>query len=474
MCCAFSMRNSLLSFFILLFLLSATTTDSHAQSLEASISVISTSPARVKVEGERRAASRIWSFRNAYASLMGLGERIENLTLTDANGINVPARKIASGEYEAAGAATRWSYEVKLDVPLMTTDAAYASWIAGERGFLMLGDLLPSVADEKQATGKSARVKINAPANWKTFSNEKKRSDGQFEIADAEDAVFFIGSDLREWRERVGPMDFTFVTGGNWAFTDEVVLWMSVSILKDFRTRIGNTTRQRAMLMLAPFPRSISAERWSAETRGGTVILLSGQSPSKIAGATQLSTPLTHELFHLWVPNGLALDGNYDWFYEGFTVYQAMYTAVRLQYLTVQEYLNALGRAYDAYLSSSERQSLSLLSASQRRWTGANGLVYQKGMLVAFLYDLTLKQASSGKRSLDDVYRDLFRRAEKSGRRKDGNEVVLSALKGQSNMQEFARRYIEGTDELDLPSLIKPFGLRVERAGARTQISVMR
>jgi predicted metalloprotease with PDZ domain len=223
------------------------------------------------------------------------------------------------------------------------------------------------------------------------------------------------------------------------------------------------------MLMLSPFPRAVGAERWSAETRGGTVMLLSGQSPSKVAALAQLSSPLTHELFHLWVPNGLSLEGNYDWFYEGFTLYQALCAGVRLHFLTFQDYLNALARAYDAYHAASGRQQLSLLEASRRRWTGSTALVYQKGMLVAFLFDLSLRQASRGKRNLDDIYRALFQQTDAAGR--DGNETVLALLKSQDEMLDFTRRYVESASEIDLPAALAPFGLRVERVGARTTIS---
>lgn len=442
----------------------------RAQTTEARITVISTSPARVKVEGRRASATRVWSFRNVYAGLMGLGERIENLSLSDAGGASVPVRKLAAGEYESASAAISWSYEVKLDPPVPVADSAYASWIAGERGFLMLGDLLPRKVDEREAVGQTARISLSLPANWKAVSGERRLKDFEFEVAETEDAIFFVGTDLRERRERIGPMEFSLAMAGTWAFPDDEVLSMAHSILKDYTERVGPTTRTRAMLMLAPFPANVSAERWSAETRGGCVLLLSGQSPSKLAGLAQLSTPLTHELFHLWVPNGLALAGNYDWFYEGFTMYQALAAAVRLDQNTFQDYLNALARAYDIYLGASERQKLSLLEASRRRWSGATGIVYRKGMLVAFLYDLSLRQLSKGKRTLDDVYRALFRQA--NGVRRDGNEVLLELLKSEKEMQDFVRRYIEGADEIELAQMLAPFGLTLMRTGARSQISV--
>lgn len=442
----------------------------RAQSMEVQISVISVSPPRVRIEGKRGVATRIWSFRNSYAGLLGLGDRIVDLTLEDASGINVPVRKLASGEYEASREAIRWRCEVNLAPPSLAADTVYVSWIMGEHGFLMLGDLLPRAVEEKSSSSTLTHVRLDLPATWNAFSSESRRSDGQFELTDTDDAVFFIGSKLRERRERVGQMEFGLVTEGTWAFSDQDVTTLAAGILKEYLTRTGARAVPRATLLLSHFPRPVGAERWSAETRGSTVTLLSGQSPSKIAGLAQLSTPLTHELFHIWVPNGLDLAGNYDWFYEGFTQYEALCVAVRLGFLTFQDYLNAVGRAYDAYSTSNEGHKLSLIEASLRRWTGPTTLVYQKGMLVAFLYDLSLRHVTQGKHSLDDVYRALFREPNTSGTKQEGNAVVLAILSTNDKLKDFVRSYIESAVEIDLKTMLAPFGLTVERAGLRTQI----
>jgi predicted metalloprotease with PDZ domain len=453
----------------LLMLLACCCVSARAQSIKASISLLQTSPPRVRVEGERAGATVLWSFRNVYASVVGIGERIENLTLADARGSNVPVRKLAAGEWKAESPADRFSYEVKLDAPVIATDAAYVSWLNADQGFLMLGDLLPLSGDGKAT---NASMLLVLPPGWNAGTTETRGASGRYEIKDTERAVFFVGRALRERRSTVGPMEFSFVTTGEWAFTDEDAARMASSILKEHGETFGGSVQGRVLLALAPFPRPLGPERWSAETRGRTVTLLSGRSPSKVAALARLSVPLTHELFHLWVPNALALDGEYDWFYEGFTMYQAMRAAVQLNLLIFEDFLDAVGRSFDAYASARERDKLSLVAQSERRWTGSPALIYQKGMLVAFLYDLTLRQSSGGKRSLDDVYRTLFRRYRTEAARTDGNRAVLDALNEQAEMRDFTRRYVESANTIDLATAIAPFGLRVESGGVRTHLSV--
>ncbi|HKQ99221.1 MAG TPA: hypothetical protein VJT09_01030, partial [Pyrinomonadaceae bacterium] len=401
-----------------------------------------------------------------------LGERIERLTLADQNGADVPVRKLAPGEYEAASPATRFVYEMKLDAPVFDTDAAHISWLTNERGFLLPDDLLPLIAGGNGAEKMSARLSFALPEGWTIASSVNKGIDGQFQIADTERAVFFAGQNLREKRQRAGSLEFSFVTTGEWAFSDEEAADLASKILKEHAGTFGGTPQNRAMIVLAPFPRAVAADHWSAETRGETVTLLSGKYPSKTAALAQLVFPLAHELFHLWVPNALALDGNYDWFYEGFTLYQALRVAVHLELLTFQDYLNALGRAFDAYHAAQGREQLSLLEASKRRWTLQPALVYNKGMLIAFLYDLNLRQRTKGKRSLDDAYRELFRLYGASQARVDGNQAALAALNGTAEMQELTRRYVETASPIELSMAIAPFGLRVETFGSRTRILV--
>jgi len=267
-------------------------------------------------------------------------------------------------------------------------------------------------------------------------------------------------------------MEFATVITGEWAFGDDVAASSVSDILKEYEELMGGVPLRRARIFVLPFPQAAPAQSWSAETRGGTVVILSGRLPSKTFALSRLDGILAHELLHLWVPNGLALDGEYDWFYEGFTLYESLRLGLRRSQLTFQDYLNAMGRAYDGYRATRGSQEVSLSEASRRRWTLAPSFIYDKGMLVAFLYDLTLMRRTGGKNSLDDVYRTLFRRHGLKAAREDGSHAVLNTLGGTGGMEDFARRYVEGQTEINLAAELAPFGLRLEAAGARTRVVV--
>ena len=447
---------------------------------------------------------RIWLFPNSYAGISDLGKRIEKLEAFDTAGAEISVHKIAPGQFEATRLAARFRYEVNLDPPAQPSDAAHVSWLEWARGLLMLADLLPTsrseqgkaVNDEQKEkkTAESTIVRFTLPDSWAVHSNEGHNAAGDaavsarnglqkevtFVVPDVDRAVFALGKSLHIPQMSACGMTLRLVTDGGPAFPDSDALKMAIDVLKAHHDVFAAMPSKQGTLIIIPFPHPVAANKWSAETRGSTVTLLIGRLPSKVAALAQLSVPLTHEFLHFWVPNGLALAGDYDWFYEGFTVYQAARISVRLDVLTFQEFLNAISRAYDGYSLGLDRDRWSLLEASKRRWTTGESSVYSKSMLVAFLYDLNLRSLSRNKHSLDDVYRNLFREYRNEDARagfqpaqeRDGSEAALQALGFYSGMQNFGRSFVSNAFSISLPELLAPFGLRAETFGLRTRISV--
>lgn len=454
------------------------------QRLRIEIRVLPDANGRAIVEGSC-APDTAWSFPDSYAGVLNLGSRIEGLKLYDVAGAEVGYRKIAPGQFQAAAPATRFHYEAKLVAPARASDASRVSWLSSERGLLMLRDLLPSSATASRPVGQGVTVRLSLPPGWVAHANTAQNGEGEFELADADLGVFAVGDHLRVSTTKVSGMTFSLVAAGEWTFSDAEALELASKVLKAHTDVFGAVPSREATLILFPFPQSGVADKWSAETRGSSVTLLTGRLPSKVAALAQLSVPLTHEFLHFWVPNGLALVGDYDWFYEGFTVYQAARISVRLDLLTFQEFLNAISRAYDGYSFGLDRDRWSLVEASKRRWTAGEAAIYSKSMVVAFLYDLNLRTLSRNKHSLDEVYRKLFRAyhtdetrergsaaSSQPGQGSDVNEAVLNALGFYAGMQNFGRSFVSNAATINLPELLAPFGLHAETVGLRTRISV--
>jgi len=361
---------------------------------------------------------------------------------------------------------------VKLSPPAMPADAAMVSWLTPERGLLMLRDLLPLPAGKDHST---ASVRFAAADGYTVLPRQSSAQTTGFLVPDIAQAVFAVGEHLRTARATESGMNIDLIADGQWAFADDDVLELVHQVLRADGQLFGVVPAKNATLILFPYPQNGSATQWSAETRGTNVTLLTGKIPSKVGALAQLSGPLTHELFHLWVPNALALEGDYDWFYEGFTMYEAARIAVRLNLMTFQQFLNAIAHAYDLYLNDAARDRWSLVEASRRRWTGGSSSVYSKSMLIAFLIDLKDRETGND-RGLDDLYQKLFAKYEVHGdgrlELKDGNDAVTALLGSQRPMESAATAAINNPLAIDLVRELAPYGLLVDKSGASTRVTV--
>lgn len=414
----------------------------------------------VTVRADLYTPSRSWSFRNAYAGVLGIAERIHEFRATTSDGKDAGAKRISTGEFRSDLDAQRIVYKVKVSEPT-AADVSHTSWIVGDSGVLMLADLL-----SHDFTNISAEFVL--PDGWH-IATSNTRVDGQFEVVAPEKSVFLIGRSLRKSAATsVEEMDVQTILSGTWPFKDNDAQKAAARVIKKYLELTGFRLPGKSVILIAPLPVKVGSTNWKAETRGSTIVLLMNPAAPIKNWIGQLGVIFTHEALHLWVPNGLRLEGDYDWFFEGFTLYTALRTALELKIINFREFLDTLARVYDSYLSYAD--DLSLIEASERRWTTPGSLVYDKGMLVAFLYDLMLRKESGGKATLADRYRHLFNPGLADGA--GGNEAIIRLLGVSPGTIDFTKSYIENSRELKLEHLVPVYGLQVESKGQKSQLKV--
>ena len=444
--CAFAGQFLLRALGLLIFL----SVNIAAQASVRSVVTISlTKPDEIRVEAELSTPMRSWSFRNAYAGALGIAERVQDFRASDA-----VVEKAATGEFRADHETRRISYTIKLPKPTLA-DVTHFSWILDDRGFLMFADLVPLEI-------RSLSAAFVLPQEWSVESSFPRDANGRYEVAEPEKAVFFIGRALRKSSSTVAGMPLDIVLSGKWPFKESDALEPAVSLMQKYLALTGFRLPGKSTIMIAPLPVNDRKPDWKAETRGSTVVLLVNPHASFKRWAAQFTVIFAHEILHLWVPNSLKLAGDYDWFFEGFTLYTALCTSLELRVIDFKEYLNTLGRVYDSYRSQPD-DDLSLLEESGRRWFTAGQQVYVKGMLVAFLYDLLLRKESGGRKTLLDAYRDLFSRPTAAGA--DGNEAIISVLGSTPVARNFIRSYVETSKKVELEQILPAYGLSVDSTG---------
>jgi predicted metalloprotease with PDZ domain len=195
----------------------------------------------------------------------------------------------------------------------------------------------------------------------------------------------------------------------------------------------------------------------------------------------------SHEYFHLWnvkrikpaafSPYNLNTENHTRllWAFEGFTSYYDDLALVRSGVITLESFLELLGRTATRVWRWAGRRKQSLSDSSHDAWikyyrqdeNTPNSQVsyYTKGSLVGLALDLTIRAATEERRSLDDVMRLLLERygdnvdGHGNGVPEDGIERTASEIAGV-DLAPFFDEYVRGTSDIPLGGLLDPYGIR--------------
>ncbi len=197
----------------------------------------------------------------------------------------------------------------------------------------------------------------------------------------------------------------------------------------------------------------------------------------------------SHEYFHTWnvkrikpavfAPYDLQVE-NYTpllWLFEGFTSYYDDLLLVRAGICSEAAYLKLQAKTINSVLRGSGRTKQSVADSSFDAWgkyyrqdeNAPNAIVsyYTKGSLIALVFDLTIREKTKGKKSLDDVMLALWDRYGRdfyNGKGRGVTEAEVEALfdeVGGLKLKPLFNRFIRGTEELPLAKLYAGFGVKL-------------
>ncbi len=192
----------------------------------------------------------------------------------------------------------------------------------------------------------------------------------------------------------------------------------------------------------------------------------------------------SHEYFHTWnvkrikperfIDYDLANE-NYTrqlWFFEGFTDYYDDLMLARSGVIGAQEYLDVEAENISRVLAQSGRLKQSVADASFDAWikyyrqdeNTPNALIsyYQKGAIIGMALDLTIRQRSRGRHSLDDVMRALWRAhgTRNRGVAEGAIERIAARVTGL-DLADFFAHAVHGMGDPDLAPLFKHHGIEM-------------
>ena len=235
------------------------------------------------------------------------------------------------------------------------------------------------------------------------------------------------------------------------------------------------------------------------EHRNSTVLT---SSNSLRTSRLDLLDTISHEFFHAWNIERIrprALEPfNFDevnisgelWLGEGFTNYYGALVMKRSGLATLRAFAQDMGEAIDLVVNSPARAFNSPVQMSQMapfvdrvsstdRTNFANTFIsyYTWGQVIGLGLDLTLRERSDGRVTLDDYMRALWERFGRPGTKTAGHvetpytmsdlKAVLAAVSGDAAFAEdFFARYIEGREVMDYGRLLTRAGLILRRRAA--------
>jgi len=214
-----------------------------------------------------------------------------------------------------------------------------------------------------------------------------------------------------------------------------------------------------------------------------------------VAGTTQRDyrgflSLVSHEFFHLWNVKRIRPDvlGPFDytqenytkllWVAEGITDYYADLLLRRAGLITESEFLTATARSFQTLQNTPGRTVQSVEESSFDTWikfyrqdensTNSQISYYDKGAILGLLLDLEIRKRSNNTKSLDDVLRYLYAEFYKKNRNFGPADFQKACeLTAGPSLEDFFRRFVRGTEELDYNSGLEAAGLRLDtNAGA--------
>ena len=194
---------------------------------------------------------------------------------------------------------------------------------------------------------------------------------------------------------------------------------------------------------------------------------------------------IAHEYFHVYNVKRIRPDvlGPFDyenenytrllWVAEGTTVYYAGLLLLRAGLVSREDYLRGISTSIQQLQNRPGRFETSLEEASFDAWikyyrqdeNAINNQIsyYDKGEIVNMMLDITIRTASGGTKSLDDVMRYLYQEFFKKGRNFSSEDFQKAAeMMAGRGLEDFFSKYVRGREEIDYPAIVSGVGLEME------------
>lgn len=409
---------------------------------------------------------------------------VRHFTVHDPSGAPVFWDRLDKDTWRA-GTAKNASLTVEFDYYADTIDLSQARLLPDFGQFLGTNLFLYQVGH----IDRPAEVRFALPQGWDVMTALTPSGDG-YKAADYHelaDAQTFIGHFTRDSIS----VDGKWIRIGFWPSSD-----YTPAAAKNLREGIGRQAATQNKLM-GGAPYDVYTIFFNiiheAIPFGGGLEHAASQFdilPTEMyadAGGTLGSfvRPLTaHEFFHMWNVKRIrpAEMWPYDyraeqytpllWWSEGVTDYYGDLTDLRSGLWSDDQWLASTQSNVDQVEQIPEpwsEEDGSIATWINEVYDNSSQMYYPKGSLTGLLLDISIRDATDNKHSLDEVTRNLYTRFYKQGKGfRTADLLALFTDAGMPNTAAFYQRYINGRDPLPYEQVFPLAGIAVQRSSRKS------
>ncbi len=274
-------------------------------------------------------------------------------------------------------------------------------------------------------------------------------------VSDALDSIVIGGHDLRTFSAGDGS-GVRVATVGSYAFTPEQLNDLARRVIGVERSFWGANRGAPFLVTAAPIVGSPTAMSFGGTGRGdGFALWIDQRAP-----LDRMKWLFAHEYFHSWNPKQLgsmpedrATRPASYWFSEGFTDYYARALMVRAGLITPAEFAAQWNEMLAGYAGSPVR-NMTGAEATTAFWGNeqAQKLPYQRGALLAAMWNARLLALSKGKVNLDTIVKEQLVAA-RSAKGEEATDLFRSlAARHGLNISRDQARYLSRGETIMLPA----------------------
>lgn len=278
----------------------------------------------------------------------------------------------------------------------------------------------------------------------------------------------FVGGDFRVQEDLLEGNRISLATRGRWIpFEEKEVFQVLKSTLKAQRDFWNDHSQTNFTVTLHPFEQEQGS---SFQGTGLTNSFATSVSNNDFTDLQQLVYLFNHELMHNWIGHTIENENEEEqyWFSEGFTEYYTFKNIAlnRVGGAEPESFLSSINEAVRNLYSSPVRDQPNSQLTYDNFWSNPDygKLPYYRGAVFAFILDMQIKKESGGKFSLDNLMRDLLKRAREGERL--GHSLFLEVLDEYwSGGESYFKKHILNGEFYDLEFWYKAFQLEYEPIG---------